>query len=459
MPGQARTALRDDWVTFGHDFMRTGFQPQSIGVGPRNVKGLTLRWKANIGSAACTTPQVPPCLYSGVLAYGGNIIVTSFYGVVGQWETASVYDYQAMTGKLLWKFDLPDQVRATPSIDPGQNLVIVTTHPADYEKGEPLPGTLFAIDLTSGKLKWSTKLRGASHGAAVVANNAIYVGTAGGDEPWCFNGGVSAYDETTGKLRWTWLVNSQKRPKGGGSSWGSMGYDGVHLLVPTGNTCPEGLEVMTADGVVALDPKNGKPAWSFAAQENSYDDDDTGGGVTFSNGQALFINKDGIVYSLAAKDGSQTWGTRVNPYDGEGGLGTPSTDGSTLVVGTGTYYAKGPKRSRGLHLHAFCPEILMPHLPLTPGYVSYIQGFNAALGTVLWSRKVPQTMNGDVAIVNGLAFTGIGNQFVALDLRNGRTMWSYKGAAFFDPAPAVVPSGVYAADDAGNVYAFNLPPK
>jgi outer membrane protein assembly factor BamB len=452
----ARAALKDDWVTFGHDYMRTGFQPQSIGVSPRNVKGMTLRWKANIGSAACTTAGAPPCWYGGILAYGGNIVITSFYGVVGQWETASVYDYQAMTGKLLWRFQLPDQVRATPSIDPGQNLVIVATHPGDYAKNEPLPGTLFAIDLTTGKLKWSTKLRGDSHGAAVVANGSIYIGTGGGDEPWCFNGGVSAYDETSGKLRWTWLVNSQKRPKGGGSSWGAIGYDGVHLLVPTGNTCPQGLEVMTADGVVALDPKNGKPAWSFAAQQNSYDDDDTGGGVTFSKGQAIFINKNGTVYSVNATNGAETWATPVNPIDGQGGIATPSTDGTTVVVGAGTFRPSGATAKR---IPPFCPELVMPHYPLPPGYVSYIEGFDADLGTLLWKRETTQTMNGDAAIVDGLAFTAIGNKFVALRLRTGATLWSYKGAGTFDPAPAVVPSGVYAADNGGNVYAFNLPAK
>jgi outer membrane protein assembly factor BamB len=444
-----KAALIDDWVTLGHDYMRSGYQPQAMNVGRGNVHGMKLRWKRFIGSAACTTPGAPGCMYGGVLAYGGNIIVVSLYGVVDQWETATVYDYQAKTGALLWKYQLADQVSATPSIDPGNNLVIVSTHPLDYTHGAaPEPGSLVALNLTTGHLKWIAKLSGDSHGASVIADNKIYVGNGGGDPPQCYNGGVAAYDELTGKRLWTWLVNPAKNPAGGGSTWGSIGYDGVHLLVPTGNTCTS--PVMTADGAVALDPKTGKVDWNFPAQINSYDDDDTGGGVMYSKGQAVFMNKNGTIYSLDARNGHKTWGTQLNPYDGQGGISTPSTNGSIIVVGAGSFAANSAKC-----LIATKHRKTLPNSE-TPGKVSYLEGLDTN-GSVLWKRQMPQTMNEDVALVNGIGFTGIGDKFVAFDLQHGNVLWSYQGTSIFDPAPAVVPSGVYTADDSGNVYAFDLP--
>ena len=391
-------------------------------------------------------------MYGGVLAYGGNVLVVSLYGVVGQWETATVYDYAAKDGRLLWKYDLADQVSATPSIDPGHNLVIVSTHPLNYAHGggTPEPGSLITLDLTTGHLKWMSKLPGDSHGAAVIANNTIYVGSSGGDPPTCLNGGVTAWDEMTGKRLWRWNVNNTVNPKGGGSSWGAIGYDGVHLLVPTGNTCST--PVMTANGVVALDPGTGTVAWNFPADKNSYDDDDTGGGVLYSKGQAIFINKNGSVYSLAAKNGAKGWETQLNPIEGQGGISTPSTDGSTILIGAGLFNSTDENLK--------CPMSIGRKRALPNGIISGTNSYLEALdtsGTVLWKRKIPQTMTGEVAIVNGLGFTGIGNNFVALSLRTGNTLWSYKGSYVFDPAPAVVPSGVYTADDGGNVYAFDLP--
>jgi outer membrane protein assembly factor BamB len=88
--------------------------------------------------------------------------------------------------------------------------------------------------------------------------------------------------------------------------------------------------------------------------------------------------------------------------------------------------------------------------------VSYLKAVNQS-GTILWSRQLPQTIDGDVPIVNGVAFTGIGNKFVALNLKSGAILWTYKGTTVFNPSPAIVPSGVYTADDGGNVYAFSLP--
>ena len=63
----------------------------------------------------------------------------------------------------------------------------------------------------------------------------------------------------------------------------------------------------------------------------------------------------------------------------------------------------------------------------------------------------------DTRIVNGMAFAGLDKNLKALNLENGKPLWTFPTGGYLDASPIVVPSGIYAADDAGNVYAFSLP--
>jgi hypothetical protein len=430
--------LSDDWITFAHDYLRTGFQAQNVGLSKKTVHGLVLRWKRNTGQN----------MYNAPLVYAGNLIAASSW--FNKDMPGIVYDYASKDGRLLWKHTLDGEIRATPSIDPAQDLVLVSTRHITAS-GAPLPGTLFALDLTNGRTKWSVKIPGLTRGAAVIANDRVFIGTAGGDPPYCLNGGVSAYEETTGRHVWTWHVNAQNRPGGGGSAWGPLAYDGAHLIFGTGNTCQA--PVTTANGAAELNGA-GKLQWSFVAVANSKADEDTGGGITLSNGQAIFINKNGSAYSLAAADGHETWTKALGASGGNGGFATASTDGSTTLLGTGLL-PDTPAQKHVIERHeAFCPIAF----DVTP-HTSYHSNLVAldTHGSVLWTLPSTQVIVGYAAIVNGIAFVGLGDEFSALDVRTGKTLWTYEGANAFLSSPAVVPSGVYTADFSGNVYAFSLP--
>ena len=63
------------------------------------------------------------------------------------------------------------------------------------------------------------------------------------------------------------------------------------------------------------------------------------------------------------------------------------------------------------------------------------------------------------AVNNELAWVGLDTNMDALDIHTGAVIWSFANpvGALFDAGPVIVPSGVYLADEAGNVYAFSLP--
>jgi outer membrane protein assembly factor BamB len=230
--------------------------------------------------------------------------------------------------------------------------------------------------------------------------------------------------------------------------WGAIAFDGTHLIFGTGNTCDS--PVPTANGAVELS-LDGKVLWNFVAVQNAYTDDDTGGAVMLSDGRAVFINKNGTLYSLGQGSGTMQWATALGAPDGFGGFASPSTDGSTIVVGAGLF-STGPASAT---FEDGLPAAGQPN-DVFAGKNSRLDGLDAN-GVVRWTDTMKNRITGDVAIVNGMAFAGLDKNVKALDLDSGKPIWNFPTGGYIDASPIVVPSGIYAADDAGNVYAFSLP--
>ncbi len=202
----------DDWTTFAHDQLRSGYQAQSIGVTALNVGLLHLKWTAHLGAP----------FYSSPLAVGGALYVVSNTGI------ATALD--AATGSIRWQTALGGSVLMTPALD-GTTL-IVGTHDT--------PSRLVALDTGTGSVKWSVTFTGSIHSEPVITNGVIVVGTGGGDPPpegHCLQGGAFGVDETTGSVRWKWLVSPVAA--NGGSVWSPISFDGTNLFMGTGNTCSD----------------------------------------------------------------------------------------------------------------------------------------------------------------------------------------------------------------------------
>jgi outer membrane protein assembly factor BamB len=431
--GIGRAASNDDWPTFAYDYGRKGFNPAVTQLTRSTVSRLRLSWKHNVGDKIFASP----------VTYAGNLIVVS----QGAWAArpgATVYDFRATDGHLLWKFVMGAEGKMTPTIDPDAGLVIV---------GRQGKGTyLYALRLLDGSLAWRQSVRGLLRAAPVVAGGTIYIGRAGGDPPRCLQGGVTALNESTGKVEWNWNVDP--KPKEGGSVWGAIAYSGTHLIFGTGNTCQT--PITTANGAASLD-LDGKLAWSMVAVKDSHYDADTGGGVMLVHGLAHFINKNGRFYSLHDESGDILWSKDLNAYahapTWNGGFATPTTDGSTIVEGSGLFANSRPERDG-----EFCLLAAANPTEVFPGYHSELWGMDLS-GHTLWTRTMQNRIVGYVALVQGLGFVGLDKEFVALDLSTGKTLWSHPTPDYINASMIVVPSGVYGADQAGNIYAFALAPR
>lgn len=416
------------------------------------VQNLALRWKI-------TVPNIQP-IYASPLVYGGKVIV------VTNPPHAVVYGLSESTGAVMWSYQVAGEVRGTPTIDPAAGLVFVGDRLINSAGAEP--SYLYALNLNNGSLVWRTQFNGITHAGPVVAEGTVYQGTSGGDPPQCLNGGVTALDELTGAPKWIWYVNSQVNPLGGGSVWGPIAFDGSHLLFGTGNTCGT-TKYTTANGAVALD-LNGNVSWSFVAVQNSYWDYDTGSSVMISHGDASFKNKNGILYTVDATTGALSRQTMIDPDFGYGEFPSPSTDGSTTVISYGLdpnspsalrrprSAAEAREIEAGTHEELERIERHKRRYPfdILTGYHSALVGINSS-GTVIWTHAMNAALDGYAAIVNGVVFADNDYALSAFDIRNGNQLWSYSFQFLPTGSPAVVPSGVYATDGGGNVYAFALP--
>jgi outer membrane protein assembly factor BamB len=193
----------------------------------------------------------------------------------------------------------------------------------------------------------------------------------------------------------------------------------------------------------------------MVAVKDSYYDSDSGGGVLLRHGLGYFINKNGRFYAVDEQTGNIAWDADLNtsgkPHAWLGGFATPSTDGTTIVEGSGLY--KGSKSGSG---GEFCMINAVKPSEVFPGYHSELQAMNLN-GRIVWTVTMQNRLVGYVALAQGVGYVGLNQEFVALDLSNGKTLWSYPTPNYINASMVVLPSGLYGADESGNVYAFNLP--
>lgn len=435
----------DDWITFAHDFARTGRETQATGIDGSSVTQLTQRWKVQL-------PSGEP-VYAAMAVYDGNIIINGWWG--------NVYDLSAQDGHIIWERNIGGYPNmGPPAIDTADGIVFVGTRVTNATTRQPEPSPFYALKLSDGSVIWQATMSGVIRAAPVYADGTVYEGDSGGDPPYCINGGISAYNALTGGLEWRWLVNPVVTTGGGGAVWGAIAYDGAQLVFGTGNTCAG--DIATSQGAVSLNPSTGAQNWSFVADTDEADDMDTGSGVLLQNGVAALMNKDGSLYMLNANTGAQEYAAPLGAAAGYGSYASPTSDGSIYLVGAGLF-PEGSATTRSPDSVCWLVRPVHEGVSRRPdqnvaGYTSKLDAVSAT-GQILWSLPMNDRIVGYVSVDGELAFAGVDSNVDALDIRSGGVLWSFPsaGGTDFDSSPVVVPSGVYAADESGYVYAYALP--
>ena len=217
-----------------------------------------------------------------------------------------------------------------------------------------LDALLVAIDASTGRKKWQTKVAEYTHGYAVtvaplIVKDKVVLGVAGGERG--IAGFLAAFDAQTGKEVWhfntiphpgepgneTWPGDSWKT--GGGSIWVTGSYDPDLNLIywGIGNPGPDwNPEVrkganLYADCVVALDADTGKLKWYYQFTPNDEWDFDSVQVPVLADlswkgkptKTMLWGNRNGFFYTLDRSNGKflrgtafvkQTWAAGIDEF-------------------------------------------------------------------------------------------------------------------------------------------------
>ncbi len=245
---------------------------------------------ARLGLASSLDLPGEVSLEATPLAVDGVLYFTGSY--------AAVYAVEAVTGRLLWRYD-PQVWKHHP-----EKMGMAVNRGAAYADGRvfaaSIDGRLHALDARTGALLWSAETVepgtfNTSTGAPRAFDGKVIIGGGGAD--FGARGYVTTFDAATGKRLWRFYTapGSPEENRGdpvmeraaatwsgeywktgtGGTVWNGMTYDPEYdrIYLGTGNGGPYDVTVRSPGGgdnlflasIVALDADTGEYAWHYQA--------------------------------------------------------------------------------------------------------------------------------------------------------------------------------------------------
>lgn len=338
-----------------------------------------MRWHTPIHAHPSTESQPEECA-TGALV-GRHLVLGSRGG--------AVVGVDIGTGSVAWSTKIRGGVDGEARYDKSRGQVYVGSD----------DGYLYAIEPERGGMRWSAKFKGGIEHSPEIAENSLYLATAADR--------VFAVDPANGKVRWQY---ERDTPEG---------------FTIHGNAAPRqrgGLVFAGfSDGyLVALRADSGELAWSrslAAASDQFVDVDAT---PIIVGDKILAASFSGGLYALRAKDGEVLWHTLID--------GT-----SAIALGETNLYAVSPREG----LAAVSPQ-----------------------GNILWRQGLPESgdLTRPIEIGPYLVFSGSRQGLFVMDRVTGKLLQVFDPARGMCAGPTVDQEGraLYVLANSGVLYALDL---
>jgi quinohemoprotein ethanol dehydrogenase len=452
-----QAATGNDWLVTGGDFGSNHYSPLQA-ISAQNAGKLGLAWSLDVDS--------PMGMANEPLVVDGTIYITT--------SLDRVIAIEAVTGKVLWKFD--PHVRLTVMRN---SWAARTNRGVAVWEGKVFLGTgdcrILALDAATGRQMWEspicvdTKQTGTT-GAPRAGGGLVYIGYNGSDTG--VRGSVAAFDANTGKLAWrfwnvpgdpskpqeskalemaskTWKGNNWWQV-GGGDCWDPITYDASTglLIYATAGATPEALygdradmkvegERLFASSIVAVNAKTGEYAWHYHTDSHTENFNVVVTDLEIDGVKrhvAISITRTGVIYIVDAKTGHLV--SQKSLAEGVQALRSDASEQDFRFTGIGfNWWPMSHSAATGL--------IYIPAYDSTKGS----GGFGKTGGRLIawdpvsraarWFHREQLPINGGVLSTAGnLVFLGEGTgEFEALDAQSGRKVWSIQTGSAIQSVP------------------------
>ncbi|AKD54701.1 hypothetical protein SD10_07040 [Spirosoma radiotolerans] len=296
-----------------------------------NAKTGKAKWQCKLGKVQV---NAAPIVSDGLV-----IMTTS--------EEAAILAFDATTGSLKWKKALPDGLIFSARIT-DKTIYALATNKAFWDYSDKNFTTLYALDMSTGNLKWSFQtgsqptwaaLSNTDENCPLVCKGTVYFGGSDGlfyainaekgTIKWTYSAGVSFYsspvcvdnvvyigdangsllalDDSTGKLKWR--VHDSYTIHAG------IATDNKHLFVPYDGPA----------SVAAYSLTDGSKRWLFTPSTF------ISSAPSVANGLLYLSSEDGMFYAIDTSSGLPKWKTRLLASQ----ITVPTVVNNTIYVGGG----------------------------------------------------------------------------------------------------------------------------
>jgi alcohol dehydrogenase (cytochrome c) len=466
-----RNPAPGDWLNWRRTDNAWGFSPLDQ-INRQNVQQLQLAWSWAMDDSGAQE--------SAPLVYDGVMYLPNPRGIIQALDAA--------TGDLIWEYR-PEALSQRPNTggggDEGRGIQRNIAIYGDKVFGTTNDAHIVAMDARTGKLVWDTRVADSKLGygytsGPIVVRGKVIAGMTGCTrykEDVCF---ISGHDAATG--RELWRTSTIARPgEPGGDTWGDLplrfraggdawipgSYDPETNLVywATAQAKPWARAARGTDGdalytnsTLALDPDTGKMKWYYQHLPGETQDmDEVFENILIDVGgrKSLFkMGKLGILWQLDRTNGAFIHATdigyqnivQVNPENGK----VTYRQGKIPQLGVEVDQCPSTAGFKSWRAMAFSPQTNVLYIPLnlncekaTFGPVEKVVGGGGVGPVRRRDYKHPESK-------------GNLGEFMALDVKSGRTLWSHRTPSPSNTAALPTAGGVvFGGDWDRHVYAYD----